>query len=59
MSEHTTRRQWLGGAALAAAAAAAGAADAQPRMTADDLVRTVKCARVFASGSPLRVLALA
>lgn len=47
MSEHTTRRQWLGGAALAAAAAAAGAADAQPRVTADDLVRTVKGARVF------------
>jgi kynurenine formamidase len=47
MSERTSRRQWLGGAALAAAAAAAGAADAQPRAGIDDLVRAVKGARVF------------
>jgi len=43
----TTRRQWLGGAALATAAAMAGAADAQPRTSAEDLVRTIKGARVF------------
>jgi kynurenine formamidase len=43
-----TRRQWLGGAALAGAVAASGgAAQAQPRVSADDLVRTVKGARVF------------
>ncbi len=48
MSDLTpTRRQWLGGAALAAAAAMAGVADAQPRANADDLVRAVKGARVF------------
>jgi kynurenine formamidase len=43
----TTRRQWLGGAALATAAAVAGAADAQPRPGVEDLVRAVKGARVF------------
>jgi len=43
-----TRRQWLGSAALAGAAAATGgAAQAQPRVSADDLVRTIKGARVF------------
>jgi kynurenine formamidase len=42
-----TRRQWLGGAALATAAALAGGADAQPRSSADDLIRAVKGARVF------------
>jgi len=43
-----SRRQWLGGAALAGAVAASGgAAQAQPRLSADDLVRTVKGARVF------------
>ncbi|HEU5195205.1 MAG TPA: cyclase family protein [Methylomirabilota bacterium] len=42
-----TRRQWLGGAALATAAALAGRADAQPRSSADDLIRAVKGARVF------------
>jgi kynurenine formamidase len=43
-----TRRQWLGSAALAGAVAASGgAAQAQPRVSADDLVRTVKGARVF------------
>ncbi len=43
-----TRRQWLGGAALAGAVAASGgAAQAQSRVSADDLVRTVKGARVF------------
>jgi len=43
-----TRRQWLGSAALAGAAAAVGgAAQAQPRASADDLVRAVKGARVF------------
>jgi len=47
MSESFSRRQWLGGAALAGAAAAVGAADAQPRPGIEDLVRTVKGARVF------------
>ena len=47
MSESFSRRQWLGGAALAGAAAAVGAADAQPRPSIEDLVRTVKGARVF------------
>lgn len=43
-----TRRQWLGSAALAGAAAATGgAAQAQTRVSADDLVRAVKGARVF------------
>jgi len=43
-----TRRQWLGSAALAGAAAATGgAAQAQTRVAADDLVRAVKGARVF------------
>jgi kynurenine formamidase len=47
MNESFSRRQWLGGAALAGAAAAVGAADAQPRPSIEDLVRTVKGARVF------------
>ena len=43
-----TRRQWLGSAALAGAAAATGgAAQAQTRASADDLVRAMKGARVF------------
>ena len=43
-----SRRQWLGSAALAGAAAATGgAAQAQTRVAADDLVRAVKGARVF------------
>jgi kynurenine formamidase len=43
-----SRRQWLGGAALAGAAAATGGAvQAQGRLSADDLVRAVKGARVF------------
>ena len=43
-----TRRQWLGGAALAGAVAAAGtAANAQARPGADDLIRAVKGARAF------------
>ena len=43
-----SRRQWLGSAVLAGAAAAtAGTAQAQPRASADDLVRAVKGARVF------------
>jgi kynurenine formamidase len=47
MSE-ISRRQWLGSAALAGAAAAlSGAVEAQPRASADDLVRAVKGARVF------------
>jgi kynurenine formamidase len=47
MSE-VSRRQWLGGAALAGAAAVTGgAAHAQARPSADDLVRAVKGARVF------------
>jgi kynurenine formamidase len=47
MSE-LSRRQWLGSAALAGAAAATGgAAEAQPRASADDLVRAVQRARVF------------
>ena len=47
MSQTISRRQWLGTAALAGAAAAAGGADAQPRPSADDLVRAIKGARVF------------
>jgi kynurenine formamidase len=47
MSELTSRRQWLGGAALAGAAAVVGVAEAQPRPTIDDLVRSVKAARAF------------
>jgi len=47
MNDPISRRQWLGGAALAGAVAAAGAADAQPRPTIDDLLRAVKGARVF------------
>jgi len=43
----TTRRQWLGGAALATAATMAGTANAQTRLSADELVRAVKAARVF------------
>jgi hypothetical protein len=47
MSE-STRRRWLGGAALTAAVAAAGGAtQAQTRSAADELVRAVKGARVF------------
>jgi kynurenine formamidase len=47
MSE-STRRQWLGGAALTAAVAATGGAtQAQTRPAADELVRAVKGARVF------------
>jgi kynurenine formamidase len=47
-TDDLTRRQWLGGAALAGALATMGAAaDAQPRASADDLVRAVKAARVF------------
>ena len=43
-----SRRQWLASAALAGAAAATGGtAEAQPRASADDLVRAVKGARVF------------
>ena len=43
-----TRRQWLGGAALAGAVVATGgAAQAQTRPSVDELVRTVKGARVF------------
>jgi kynurenine formamidase len=43
-----SRRQWLGSAALAGAAAAtSGAAQAQTRPSADDLIRAVKGARVF------------
>jgi len=43
-----SRRQWLGSAALAGAAAtAAGAARAQTRPSAEDLIRAVKGARVF------------
>ena len=48
MSElDSTRRQWLGGAALAMAAMLAGRAEAQPRTSAEDLIRAVKGARVF------------
>jgi len=47
MSE-ISRRQWLSGAAIAAAAATTGgAAHAQARPSADELVRAVKQARVF------------
>ncbi len=47
MSE-ISRRQWLGSAALAGATTAmGGTAEAQPRASADDLVRAVKGARVF------------
>jgi kynurenine formamidase len=43
-----TRRQWLGGAALAGAVVATGgAAQAQTRPSVDELVRAVKGARVF------------
>jgi len=43
-----SRRQWLGSAALAGVATATGGAvQAQPRASADDLVRAVKGARVF------------
>src|SRR5437667_5840084 len=43
-----SRRHWLGSAAtLGAAAALTGTATAQGRLTADDLVRTVKGARLF------------
>src|SRR5215472_14016289 len=45
---NVSRRQWLGSAAtLGVAAALAGTAEAQARPSADDLVRTVKGARVF------------
>jgi hypothetical protein len=47
MSE-ITRRQWLGGAALAGmVAASGGVAQGQARPSVDDLIRTVKDARVF------------
>jgi kynurenine formamidase len=43
-----SRRQWLGTAAVTALmAATGGAAAAQPRGSADDLIRAVKSARVF------------
>src|SRR5215470_18870467 len=43
-----SRRQWLGSAAtLGVAAALAGTATAQSRPSADDLIRTVKGARMF------------
>jgi kynurenine formamidase len=43
-----SRRQWLGSAAtLGVAAALAGSATAQGRPSADDLIRTVKGARMF------------
>jgi kynurenine formamidase len=43
-----SRRQWLGSAAtLGAAAVLAGTATAQSRPSADDLIRTVKGARLF------------
>jgi kynurenine formamidase len=43
-----SRRQWLGSAAtLGVAAAVAGTATAQGRSSADDLIRTVKGARMF------------
>jgi kynurenine formamidase len=43
-----TRRQWLSSAALAGTVAVAGGAvQAQPRASADDLIRAVKGARVF------------
>src|SRR5215813_10076610 len=43
-----SRRQWLGSAAtLGVAAALAGTATAQSRPSADDLIRSVKGARVF------------
>src|SRR6266403_2386194 len=43
-----SRRQWLGSAAtLGVAAALAGSATAQSRPSADDLIRTVKAARMF------------
>ena len=44
-----TRRQWLGGAALAGMVAASGdsVVQAQARPSADDLIRTVTGARVF------------
>ena len=47
MSE-TSRRQWLGTAGLTALLAATGGpAAAQPRGSADDLIRAVKAARLF------------
>ena len=43
-----SRRQWLGSAAtLGVAAALAGAATAQSRPSADELIRAVKGARLF------------
>jgi len=43
-----SRRHWLGSAAtLGVAAALAGTATAQGRPSADDLIRTVKAARMF------------
>jgi kynurenine formamidase len=46
--KNVTRRQWLGGMALAGAAAATGgAAQAQARPSAEDPIRAVKGARVF------------
>src|SRR4029450_3563469 len=42
-----SRRHWLGAAALAGAAAVTGTANAQTRPSVDELIRTVKGARVF------------
>lgn len=42
-----SRRQWLGAAAALGAAAVASTAGAQPRPSAEDLVRAVTSARVF------------
>ena len=47
MNNNVSRRHWLGAAALAGAAAVTGTANAQPKPTADDLIRTVKGVRVF------------
>ena len=47
MNNNVSRRHWLGAAALASAAAVTGTANAQPKPTADDLIRTVKGTRVF------------
>ena len=44
---NVSRRHWLGAAALAGAAAVTGTANAQPKPTIDDLIRTVKGVRVF------------